>query len=107
MFSVCRQRLFPNPSPLPPPPSFVGKTSDARGVLDGPVSRTDAYFNISRIAWLMCALHTGNFDNLKIGCEDKLHQPQRGRALYPYFEEMSKAATDAGANSCYLSGAGP
>ena len=88
-------------------PNFIGKTSDARAALDGPISREDAYFNINRMAWLISALSTGNFENLKTATEDRLHQPQRAKALYPYLDAMRAAATDAGASACYLSGAGP
>jgi len=88
-------------------PDFVGKTSDARGVLGPNVTRAEAAFNIGRAAWLVHALCTGNLDNLKSGAEDKLHQPQRGNKLYPYLFPMIRAAEDAGASCAYLSGAGP
>jgi homoserine kinase len=88
-------------------PDFIGKTSDARGVLQQSVSRKDAAFNVSRVAFLVHALCTNNLDNLKWGVEDRLHQPQRGEKLYKYLFPMIKAAEDAGAACAYLSGAGP
>jgi homoserine kinase len=88
-------------------PDFIGKTSDARGVLGSTVTRQEAAFNIGRAAFLVHALCTGNLDNLKWGVEDKLHQPQRGKALYPYLFPMIEAAEKAGASCAYLSGAGP
>mmetsp|Transcript_10226 Transcript_10226/g.12941 ORF Transcript_10226/g.12941 Transcript_10226/m.12941 type:complete len:435 (+) Transcript_10226:128-1432(+) len=88
-------------------PDFVGKTSDARGVLNATISREDAAFNIGRVAFLIHALCTGNLDNLKYGVEDKMHQPQRGDKLYNYLFPMIEAAQNAGASCAYLSGAGP
>lgn len=41
------------------------------------VERDDAVFSVSRIAWLVLALQSGNVNNLRAGCEDKMHQPQR------------------------------
>ena len=88
-------------------PDFIGKTSDARGVLSDTISRQDAAFNISRMAWLVHALCMGNLDNLKHGCEDRMHQPQRGGKLFKYLFPMIEAAENAGATCAYLSGAGP
>lgn len=88
-------------------PDFIGKTSDARGVLKPTVTRAEAAFNIGRAAFLVHALETNNLDNLKFGVEDKLHQPQRGEKLYKYLYPMIQAAEDAGACCAYLSGAGP
>lgn len=88
-------------------PDFIGKTSDARGVLQDQISRADCAFNISRIAFLVHALCMGNLDNLKYGVQDKMHQPQRGAKLYPYLYPMIEAAQAAGAACAYLSGAGP
>jgi homoserine kinase len=88
-------------------PDFIGKTSDARGVLQDSISRKDAAFNVSRVAFLVHALCMNNLDNLKWGVEDRMHQPQRGEKLYPYLFPMIKAAEAAGASCAYLSGAGP
>ncbi|EEC47654.1 predicted protein [Phaeodactylum tricornutum CCAP 1055/1] len=88
-------------------PDFIGKTSDARSVLQPTISREDAAYNISRVAFLVHALCVGNLDNLKWGVEDRLHQPQRGGKLYKYLYPMIEAAENAGAACAYLSGAGP
>jgi len=88
-------------------PDFIGKTSDARGVLSDTVSREEAAFNIGRAAFLVHAFETNNLDNLRWGAQDKLHQPQRGSKLYPYLYPMIAAAEKAGACCAYLSGAGP
>lgn len=88
-------------------PDFIGKTSDARGVLSDTVSREEAAFNVGRAAFLVHAFETNNLDNLRWGTQDKLHQPQRGSKLYKYLYPMIAAAEKAGACCAYLSGAGP
>lgn len=88
-------------------PNFIGKTSDARGVLEATVTREDCAYNISRVAFLIHALCMGNLDNLKWGVQDRLHQPQRGSKIYKYLYPMIEAAEKAGASCAYLSGAGP
>mmetsp|Transcript_24904 Transcript_24904/g.77939 ORF Transcript_24904/g.77939 Transcript_24904/m.77939 type:complete len:361 (-) Transcript_24904:460-1542(-) len=88
-------------------PNVIGKTSDARAVLPEQVDRRDAIFNIGRVAWLINALCTNNLDAMSFGCEDKLHQPQRGNAVYRHLYPLIEAAREAGAKACWLSGAGP
>mmetsp|Transcript_27597 Transcript_27597/g.67130 ORF Transcript_27597/g.67130 Transcript_27597/m.67130 type:complete len:432 (+) Transcript_27597:192-1487(+) len=88
-------------------PDFVGKTSDARGVLQNSITREEAAFNIGRASWLVHAFCTNNLDNLKWGVQDRMHQPQRGAKLYKYLYPMMAAAEAAGACCAYLSGAGP
>mmetsp|Transcript_174 Transcript_174/g.210 ORF Transcript_174/g.210 Transcript_174/m.210 type:complete len:423 (-) Transcript_174:35-1303(-) len=107
-------RWFSERIPCPPGtqlvmfiPDFVGKTSDARGVLKNNVTREEAAYNIGRVAVMVNSLCTGNLDNLKYGVQDKLHQPQRGETIYTYLYPMIEAAERAGACAAYLSGAGP
>jgi homoserine kinase len=88
-------------------PDFIGKTSDARGVLQQMVTREEAAFNVGRVAFLVNALCHQNLDNLKWGVQDKLHQPQRGSQIYKYLYPMIEAAENAGACGAFLSGAGP
>lgn len=88
-------------------PDSIGKTSTARGVLPDTITRKEAVFNISRVAWLINALATNNIDQLRYGVEDALHQPQRAAAVYPHLMPLIKAAVDTGASASYLSGAGP
>ncbi len=88
-------------------PTFSGETHSARNLLEDTISRKDAAFSIGRVAWLINALTTGNLDNLAVGCQDSMHQPQRGEAIYTYLDPVVKAAIEAGADAAYLSGAGP
>ena len=88
-------------------PETIGKTSDARAVLSESVSREDAVFNVSRVAWLVNAFNMQRFDNLKFGAQDRLHQPHRAKIVYPHLYPLIDAATSAGADATFLSGAGP
>jgi homoserine kinase len=88
-------------------PDFIGKTSAARAVLKDTIPRSDAAFNIGRVAFLVHALALGNLDNLKWGVQDRMHQPQRAEALYKHLFPMIKAAEESGACCAFLSGAGP
>ena len=88
-------------------PAEIGTTSKARAVLKKEIELSSAVFNIGRVAWLVNALASGNIENLRWGVEDKIHQPQRGAAVYAHLYPMIEAATAAGASACFLSGAGP
>jgi homoserine kinase len=88
-------------------PAFVGKTSELRKVVPRTVSIHDAVFNMGRIAWLVLALTTGKIENLRLAVEDRLHQPQRGAAVYRHLFPLMEAAYRGGAAAAYLSGAGP
>lgn len=88
-------------------PDFIGKTSDARGVLRDSITREEAAYNIGRAALLVHSFCTNNLDNMKWGVQDVMHQPQRGEKLYKYLYPMIEAAENAGACCAYLSGAGP
>jgi homoserine kinase len=88
-------------------PEMTGKTATARAALTETVSRSDAVFNIGRVAWLINSLWTNNVNELRYGVQDALHQSQRGAAVYPHLGPVLQAATTAGACAAYLSGAGP
>ena len=87
-------------------PEYVGKTSEARAVLDDQVSREDAVFNIGRAALLTNALATGRLELLRYATEDRLHQPARA-GIYKGLNTIIKAALTGGAHGAFLSGAGP
>ncbi|CAM9520935.1 unnamed protein product [Discosporangium mesarthrocarpum] len=89
-------------------PDVIGKTSEARAVLEDKVDRKDAVFSVGRVAWLVLALQSGNINNLRWGSEDRMHQPQRSQhASFKHVYPMIDAAIEAGADAAYLSGAGP
>jgi|SRR5262245_32788541 len=87
-------------------PETESSTREARAVLPSTVSRADAVFNLQRLALLLASVTSGRADLLRFAMEDKLHQPQR-RALFPWMDAVRRAALDAGALGCVLSGAGP
>jgi homoserine kinase len=87
-------------------PDVTMSTREARSVLSRRVPRTDAVFNIGRVALLVHALSTGSWDDLGLATEDRLHQPQRA-TLMPITPNLIKAAREAGAFGAFLSGAGP
>ncbi len=86
-------------------PDFPVSTEKARGVLPASYSRGDVVYNVSRGALLVASILTGNYENLAMAMEDKIHQPYR-KTLIPGMEEIFEAADGFGAAACYLSGAG-
>ncbi len=87
-------------------PDVTMSTKEARSVLPRRVPRVDAVFNVGRTALLVNALNTGNWADLRLATEDRLHQPQRAE-LMPATAPLIRAAIDAGAYGAFLSGAGP
>jgi homoserine kinase len=87
-------------------PQMTGSTAEARAVLPAMVPRTDAVFNVQRVALLLAALQSGRAEALASALDDRLHQPYR-LALFPWMPAVVAAARGAGALGCVLSGAGP
>ncbi len=87
-------------------PDHALSTKTARAVLPSNVSRRDAIFNIGRAALVAYAFTTRRADFMKIGTQDRLHQPYRV-PLVQGMSEMLDAACRAGAHGAALSGAGP
>lgn len=87
-------------------PNHALATKKARKVLPDQISRGDAVFNIGRAALLAYAFTTQRAGFLKIGTQDRLHQPYRV-PLVKGMPEMLDAACAAGAHGAALSGAGP
>ncbi len=87
-------------------PNFELSTSKAREVLPKQIDYKDGIFNVGRVSILLTALVTGDNSLLKLGLQDKFHQPYRGK-LIPGFEHIITTINNIGALGCYLSGAGP
>ncbi len=87
-------------------PDQPSPTVQARAVLASRIATEDAVFNLGRLAMLLAALATGNYQDLRLGMQDRLHQPARA-ALYPWLEEVMEAAIRSGSYGASLSGAGP
>jgi homoserine kinase len=87
-------------------PEVTSSTAETRAVLPASVPRTDAVFNVQRVALLLAGLQSGRTDALAAALDDRLHQPYRLR-LFPWLTPVAEAARQAGALGCVLSGAGP
>ena len=87
-------------------PDFPLSTEQARNVLPTSVNYADAVYNTSRSTLLIASIVTSQFQMLRIAMKDRLHQPYR-TSLIPGFNDVAEAATNAGALSVALSGAGP
>jgi homoserine kinase len=87
-------------------PEMTSSTAEARAVLPERVLRTDAVFNVQRVALFLAALQAGQPELLQTAMEDRLHEPYRQR-LFPWMPAVATAAREAGALGCVLSGAGP
>ncbi len=87
-------------------PDYFVVTKKSRSILPETVSVSDAVFNISRAAWLSACLVSGKFDSLKIGVQDRLHQPYR-KNYVDGMEEIFEKSYELGAKATFLSGSGP
>lgn len=81
-------------------------TRDARAVLPAMVSRAVALQQAANIAAMVAALHAGDFALLARALDDCIAEPARA-PLLPGFVDAKRAALDAGAAGCSISGAGP
>ncbi len=87
-------------------PDIETATEASRQELPQTVQRSDAVFNIGRVALLMAALHEGDLSLLRRATEDRLHQPLRLSRCSPSGTALD-AALEAGAAAAWLSGSGP
>ncbi|MBQ2615127.1 MAG: homoserine kinase [Clostridia bacterium] len=87
-------------------PDFYLQTKKARNVLPKMVSMRDAVYNTGRSALLATSIMSGNYENLRVAVEDKLHQRYRKR-LIPDMEDLFRVCYEKNALGVYLSGAGP
>jgi len=87
-------------------PDFRLSTVKARQALPPMVPRSDAVFNVGRVALFLGALQAGRLDLLRAAAKDRLHEPYRA-PLVPGMPEVLAEGERAGALACFLSGAGP
>jgi homoserine kinase len=88
-------------------PAEEASTAAARAALPASYARADAVFNVGRTALLLAALARGRWQWLAPAMTDRLHQPYRERALFPWLSLVFAAARAADALGVALSGAGP
>jgi homoserine kinase len=88
-------------------PAFEASTEAARAALPASYPRPDAVYNVSRVALLVAAWTQGRWDLVGQAMGDRMHQPYRARAMFPWLAAVLTAARRAGALGAALSGAGP
>lgn len=81
-------------------------TDESRLELAASIDRSDAVFNLGRVALLLAAVYEGDLSLLATACQDRLHQPHRLRRC-PAAAGAIDAAIEAGAAAAWLSGSGP
>ena len=87
-------------------PSLRLSTNEARRVMPKNVPIGDAVMNLGSLSLLLQGLRTGNTELISDGMHDRLHEPYRWD-LIKGGQNVSKAAINAGALGCAISGAGP
>ena len=87
-------------------PSIRLSTSEARRAMPKNVPIGDAVMNLGALTLLLQGLRTGNGDLISDGMHDRLHEPYRWRLIKGGLD-VRKAALNAGAWGCAISGAGP
>ncbi len=101
----CRQELRDDLRFAAIIPDFELKTSAARAALPKEISRADGVFNLSRAALMAMSLAAGQYENLRVAAQDRLHQPYR-LELIPGARAVMDCALEFGAYCTYISGAG-
>jgi homoserine kinase len=86
-------------------PNDVSPTHEARRLVPSRPARSDAVFNLGRVAEWVLACSRQDRSLVASAMDDRLHQPGRARA-YPYLDDVIAAAEQAGALGAALSGAG-
>lgn len=86
-------------------PELILPTEQARAALPAAWTRAETVANLGRVAVLMTALLSRRWELLRVGMDDRLHQPYREH-LIPGFRAAVTAAIDAGAYGAALSGSG-
>jgi homoserine kinase len=87
-------------------PDLEIETARARELLGSTVPLADAIKQWANLGALVDALHRGNLAQLARSLEDTIAEPRRA-PLVPGLAIIKRAAVDAGALGCSLSGSGP
>lgn len=87
-------------------PDFYVATKKSREALPQTVRLKDAADNISSALMFYNSVISGDFENLRYGVNDKIHQPYRKRYIEGYDEIFDKTY-ELGSCATYLSGSGP
>jgi homoserine kinase len=87
-------------------PHMFLSTKQARALLKGSVELSDFVWQTANLAGFISGCYTDDLDMIRASFEDVVIEPQR-QALIPGFAEVRRAAIEAGALGCSISGAGP
>jgi homoserine kinase len=87
-------------------PHMFLATSKARAMLKGSVELSDFVWQTANLAGFISGCYTDDLDMIRASLQDVVIEPQR-QALIPGFHEVHRAAMEAGALGCSISGAGP
>jgi homoserine kinase len=114
-FVLVRRASPPDVVKLPVPagltavvvhPDLEIETAKARALLGTTVPLADAVQQWANLGALVHGLHTGDFNLISRSLEDTIAEPRRA-PLVPGLAAIKRAAIDAGALGCSLSGSGP
>ncbi|MEN9846714.1 MAG: homoserine kinase [Pseudomonadota bacterium] len=87
-------------------PSLELKTQDARKVLKRSVSLESAISQWGNVAALVAGIYQNDIALMGRALEDKIVEPERAQ-LIPGYAAAKRAALEAGASGCSISGSGP
>jgi homoserine kinase len=87
-------------------PHMFLSTRQARAILRGTVDLSDFVWQTANLAGFISGCYTNDLDMIRASLEDVVIEPQR-QALIPGFQNVRRAAMEAGALGCSISGAGP
>ncbi len=114
-FVLVRRTSPPDVLQLPVPPGLTAvvvhpdleiETARARALMGTEVPLMDAVQQWANLGALVHGLHTGDFAVISRSLEDTIAEPRRA-PLVPGLAAIKRAAADAGALGCSLSGSGP
>lgn len=87
-------------------PRMFLSTRQARGILTRLVDLSDVVWQTANLAGFLAGCYTNDLGLIRAAFEDVLIEPQRAK-LIPGFVPAKRAAVEAGALGCSISGAGP
>ena len=87
-------------------PHMFLSTKQARAILKRTVDLSDFVWQTANLAGFISGCYTNDLDMIRASLEDVVIEPQR-QALIPGFQDVRRAAMQAGALGCSISGAGP
>lgn len=88
-------------------PSIPVPTHQARSILPTSYSRSSCVHNLQQLSILLSGLARGDWDAVRKGCRDQLHEPYRLPLVPGLGSALGKLRADPAIGGAYLSGAGP